>query len=296
MIHVIDLHFQGITENIAAFLVETAEGPVLIETGPHSTLPYLREGVAAAGFSLSDVRHVFLSHIHLDHAGCAWHLAQHGADIYVHPSGSRHLMAPERLMESARQIYQDKMDALWGQMHPIPAARIVEVSHGQTFVVGGVSFRGWHTPGHAVHHIAWQVDDDVLFTGDVGGVCIHGSVVIPPCPPPDIHVGDWADSIALIQKLGVRTLYLTHFGAVPYAAAHFDELLARLHRWADWMKPHYEAGHSVADVTPLFQAMVQTDLVASGVAPDDLPKYEAANPSWMSVAGLMRYWKKTMTA
>lgn len=292
MIHTIDLHFQGLTENIAAFLVETPDGPVLIETGPHSTLPHLQAGVEAAGFALTDVRNVFLSHIHLDHAGCAWWFAQQGATVYVHPSGSRHLAAPERLMESARQIYTDKMDALWGQMNPIATDQIVEVAHGQTFTIGGVGFQGWHTPGHAVHHIAWQVGPDVLFTGDVGGVCIHDSVVIPPCPPPDIHVEDWAQSIALIKGLGISTLYLTHFGAKPYSEAHFDELLARLHRWANWMKPYHEAGSSMAEVTPLFQAMVQADLVASGVTPDDLPKYEAANPSWMSVAGLLRYWKK----
>ena len=83
MIHVIDLHFQQSNETIAAFLVETSEGPVLIETGPHSTFNHLQKGIEKAGFALEDIKHVFLSHIHFDHAGAAWALAEKGAKIYV---------------------------------------------------------------------------------------------------------------------------------------------------------------------------------------------------------------------
>jgi glyoxylase-like metal-dependent hydrolase (beta-lactamase superfamily II) len=293
MIHTIDLKFQGLSDNIAAFVVESPDGPILVETGPHSTLPQLRAGIAAAGFRAEDIRHVFLTHIHLDHAGSAWWFARQGAQIYVHPKGARHLASPERLMESARRIYQEQMDTLWGEMHPIPAEQITEVADQQAIELGGgTHMRAHHTPGHAVHHIAWQWGDQ-LFTGDVAGVRIHGGMVIPPCPPPDINLEDWKQSIERIKTLAPRELYLTHFGPYPYEVSHLDELAARLIRWADWMRPYYEAGQSVTEVTPKFQQMVKREMEESGLTKAEIAQYEAANPGWMSVAGLLRYWKVT---
>lgn len=291
MIHTIDLKFQGLSENIAAFLIETSEGPVLVETGPHSTLPNLKEGIKQAGFKIEDIKHVFLSHIHLDHAGAAWWFAQKGAKIYVHPRGLRHLGAPERLMESARRIYKDRMDELWGEMHPIAEAQLVSVEHEAIFQIGDQVFKAWHTPGHASHHIAWQKDKD-LFTGDVAGVSIRGGLVIPPCPPPDINIEDWHNSTQLIRNLSVDSLYLTHFGYVSYSESHFDQLDKRLSDWANWIKPYFKKGSSHQEITPLFQAMVLKELEKSGMDKKGQAQYEAANPSWMSVAGLLRYWKK----
>lgn len=295
MIHTIDLHFQGLSENIAAFLVETEIGPVLVETGPHSTLAFLKKGVEAAGFRLEDIQHVFLTHIHLDHAGAAWWFAQRGAKIYVHPRGSKHLASPERLMSSAKMIYQDKMDELWGQMNPIDPALIIEAGHETSFTLGEQQMQAWHTPGHAVHHIAWQWGEHV-FTGDVAGVRINQGVVIPPCPPPDINISDWKNSLELLRALTPTSLWLTHFGEVPYDEEHLMALSQRLDRWANWIKPHFDAGKNATETTPLFQQMVKEDLTAAGVAPKDQAKYETANPSWMGVAGLFRYWKKQLSS
>lgn len=291
-IHTIDLHFQGLSENIAAYLVETSAGPVLVETGPHSTIDKLREGVAHVGFALEDIQHVFLTHIHLDHAGAAWWFAQQGARVYVHPRGYKHLAAPERLMASAKRIYQDKMDELWGQMNPIAEDRLEAVEDRVVFTIGDTAVVAHHTPGHAVHHIAWQMGS-ALFTGDVGGVSIRGGAVIPPCPPPDIDLVAWLQSLARIRELSPKQLYLTHFGPVDYSLAHLDELASRLQRWAEWMCPHFERGASIPEVTPAFQAMVEQDLLANGTPAEHIAKYEAANPSWMGAAGLLRYWKMT---
>lgn len=291
MIHTIDLKFQGLSENIAAFLIETSEGPVLVETGPHSTLPNLKKGIEQIGFNIEDIKHVFLTHIHLDHAGAAWWFARNGAKIYVHPRGLQHLGSPERLMESARRIYKDRMDELWGEMHPIAEEQLISVDNEAIFQIGDQSFQAWHTPGHASHHIAWQKGKD-LFTGDVAGVSIKGGIVIPPCPPPDINIEYWHQSTQLIRQLDIHNLYLTHYGFVPYSEEHFDQLDKRLSDWANWIKPHFEKGSTYQEVTPLFKAMVLKELKDSGMNKKGQAQYEAANPSWMSVAGLLRYWKK----
>ena len=291
MIKVLDLKFLGHDDTIAAFLVETDAGPVLLETGPYSTFPQLKSELEKHGYQAEDIKHVLLTHIHLDHAGAAWQFAAYGATVHVHPFGYAHLAEPSRLMESARKIYKDEMDRLWGDMKSIPKERLKTVKHGASLQVGNVTFTGWFTPGHASHHIAWQVGDE-LITGDVAGVSINGGIVVPPCPPPDINIEHWQESIQLIRGLDVSALYLTHYGKVEKVTKHLDDLENILMDWANWIKPYWEAGKHPSEVTPLFQAYTAQQLMAAGIEGKGLKQYESANPSWMSVAGLMRYWRK----
>lgn len=292
-VQIIDLQFLDIEKAIAAYLIETSAGPVLVETGPHSSFPKLENAIKAAGYQVEDIQHVFLSHIHLDHAGAAWVFAQNKAKIYVHPFGKKHLAKPERLMASAKRIYKDDMDRLWGQMHPIPEAQLIEVEHEARIDIGNCTFRALHTPGHAVHHIAW-VFKDKIFTGDVAGVKIGSGPVVPPCPPPDINIEDWERSIQILKAEEAEGLYLTHYGLITDIEEHLNALLSILHIWANWIKPHYLKQSDPKVITPLFQDFVKKELMKKGVDEKGIEQYEAANPSWMSVVGLLRYWHKKL--
>lgn len=273
-------------------MIETTDGPVLIETGPYSTFGHLQKLLATKGYQIGDVKHVFLTHIHLDHAGAAWAFANAGVMIYVHPLGQKHLHHPEKLWSSAKMIYQDKMEYLWGEMQGIPESQLRVVEQGEKFNIGGVEIIGWHTPGHAIHHIAWQIDD-ALFCGDVAGVRIGNGIVVPPCPPPDIHIEDWQQSLDLIRNLNVKTFYLTHYGAFTDTEKHLNDLEKRLLDRANWMRPYFEAQQSPQAITPLFQAKVREEFIENGgISEEQIQQYESANPSWMSVAGLLRYWHK----
>ncbi|MFN0216117.1 MAG: MBL fold metallo-hydrolase [Saprospiraceae bacterium] len=290
-IHTLDLNFLGIEKSIAVFVVEGPDGLALVESGPASTLPQLQKTLAENGWNMADFQHIFLTHIHFDHAGAAWAFAQTGAKIYVHPKGLPHLAQPEKLYNSARMIYGSKMDQLWGEMRPIPENQLFAPGHGEIIDVSGLKFIAWHTPGHAVHHIAWALND-VLFTGDVAGVRMADGPVMPPCPPPDIQIEDWLNSIQLIRELPVNRLFLTHFGEITDKVSHLNSLEKRLHSWAVWMRTYSEANALPESIVPDFQAFVNNELLSAGVAKEDLARYEAANPAFMSVAGLMRYWKK----
>ncbi len=295
MIHTIDLSFLDTPEAIAAFVVPTDRGAVLVECGPHTTLAPLLAGLAHLGLAPSDIHTVLLTHIHFDHAGAAWWFAQQGATVYVHPSGYKHLLAPERLYHSARQIYGTEMDRLWGEMHPIDPSRLVAVEDKASFDFDGRSFRAIHTPGHAIHHIAWRLDD-CIFTGDVGGVKIEEGPVVPPCPPPDIQVEDWLESIQKLRMEKASRFYLTHYGMIDDTAAHLDALSDRLIAYAAWIKA-YAADKTPAEaIVPLFTELVEGELRAAGLGNEAIESYRKANPAYMSVAGLLRYWEKKAAA
>jgi hypothetical protein len=136
----------------------------------------------------------------------------------------------------------------------------------------------------------------VIFTGDVGGVRIKGGLVEPPCPPPDINVEDWQQSIRLLRSLKPQALYLTHFGRIEDVDTHLDRLEEQLTNWADWIKKSMGKGESAEEMLPRFQEYVAGQLREKGADEKTIKQYEAANPSWMSVAGLMRYWKKKETS
>ena len=289
-IHTIDLHFLDEELAIAAFLVETSEGLVLIESGPETTFGSLVNGIQELGFSWKDVQHLLLSHIHFDHAGAAWKFAQNGAKIYVNPMGLPHLQNPEKLWNSAAMIYGNDMNRLWGKMEPIDENLLVGADDGDEIKIGDAIFKTIYTPGHAIHHNAYQLGN-VIFTGDAAGVRIEDGPVVPPCPPPDINVGLWKKSIQKMKEINPEFIYLTHYGQFESPQTHFEELELILDDWANWMKPHFESGISTEQITPEFMNYTQKQLLEKGVSEENVQKYEYANPSWMSVAGLLRYWK-----
>jgi len=291
LIHVLDTRWLGREGVIAVFAVPHEEGVALVETGPESAFGAVVAGLEALGYALADVTDVFLTHIHLDHAGAAWRFAEAGARVHVHPRGAPHLANPEKLVQSARRIYGEQMKTLWGELRPVPKARLSVAEDGARVAVGGRVFTAHATPGHAVHHHVWALEDAV-FTGDVAGVRLGGGPVLPPCPPPDIQLERWRASIGKLRALPAETLYLTHFGAYQDKERMLDELEARLSDWGDWVLRRLKEGKTPEEMVPLFEEKVKKELLAAGLDEEGVARYEAANPSAYSVYGLVRYWQK----
>ncbi len=294
MIHVLDHNFQNVPNSIASFLIETdKKNAILIETGAYSSFETLKKEIARIGYDWQNIKHVFLTHIHLDHAGSAWAFAKHGATIYVHNAGAKHLINPEKLMASAKQIYQEKMDSLWGEMHAIPETQVYSVADGEVFNIDNVSLKALHTLGHASHHITWQMDN-VVFTGDVAGIKIgHEKMpVIAPLPPPDIDVEAWFNSIDILKNCGADTFYLTHFGKANNVHAHLDELHANITDYTQWIKNEALKGIPPSEIIENFGVYIKQGFEKYNFTPLQLSQYIIANPPDMSVTGVLRYWKK----
>jgi glyoxylase-like metal-dependent hydrolase (beta-lactamase superfamily II) len=292
VIHVLDTKHLDRPGIIAATALETDDGIALFDTGAAATFNNISAAMRAAGFSPNDVRHVFLSHIHLDHAGAAWCFAEQGATIHVHPRGARHLVDPSKLMESATRIFGDDMGKLWGEMRPIPADK-VKVTDDRTAVrVGQFEVRSLDTPGHASHHNIYHWDDNI-FGGDVAGVRLDDGPPVPPFVPPELHIESWLESIERMRALQMTRLCLPHFGLVEGdLAAHCDALAERVQRWANWFRDELRKGRNESELIPDFAQYEARDIMESGAADDRVADYETADPSFMAVTASIRYWQK----
>ena len=280
---VIDLLHCGDTRRIASYLVETEVGLALFDCGPTSCLPALHDALHARGVELRDVKHLLLSHIHLDHAGAAGLLVREHPALAVHVSeiGAPHLVDPSRLEASARRLYGDAFDELWGALEPVPE-RNVRVVGDQ--VVGLECFPA---PGHASHQVSYQHEDGTLYNGDAAGVRIApGRFVFAPTPPPEIDLDAWERTIDEIERRSPRRLALVHFGVFDDVERHLGALRATLRSWAD------RVGHGMDE--PTFVAAARADVAASD--PDDADAYDRAAPYWHCYLGLERYWRKRLEA
>lgn len=290
MIHVLDTRQVGRPGIVAATALETADGIALFDTGAESTFDNIASELRRIGAAARDVRHVFLSHIHFDHAGAAWRFAELGAIVYVHPRGAPHLVDPAKLVESATRIFGAEMERLWGRVAPVPQEHVKVLGDGETVRVTPFEIRAIATPGHASHHHVYHWDDK-LFGGDIAGVRLGSGAPIPPLVPPELDVEAWLESIEKIRGLEAAELYLPHFGLVEHpVSSHLDALAERVRRWAEWFRARM--GDAERELVVAFAEYEHADLREHGATEELITDYETADPSYMAVTAALRYWRK----
>jgi glyoxylase-like metal-dependent hydrolase (beta-lactamase superfamily II) len=271
----IDLYHNGRERSVCCYLLDTDDGPALFDCGPTTTIPALKSGLAEQGLELTDVRHLLLSHIHLDHAGAAGVLVREHPSLQVHVSeiGAPHLIEPDRLERSARRLYGETFDTLWGELAPVPRENVHAVG---SRVLGLDCFP---TPGHASHHVSYLDRDGTLYAGDAAGVRIQpGRVVLPPTPPPEFDLAGWQATLEEIERHDPQRLALIHFGIADDPQRHLAELSLELYDWADFVR-----GGAGEDE---FVAYVRAELADAG---ESLEDWDGAMPFWQSFRGLKRW-------
>ncbi len=323
-LHILDTHFQGMPQVTAVYLLIGPDGPVLVESGPGSTLPAIIDALAVHGLRPADIKHILLTHIHLDHAGAAGWWAQQGAQLYVHHVGAPHLVDPGKLLASATRIYGDRMATLWGDVLPAPAERVTALYDGDTVEAGGLTFTALDTPGHASHHHTYVLETEfsgknsvskIAFTGDAAGVCLpHIEVVDLPAPPPEFNLETWLATLDRLQAVAdqptapVQTFYPTHFGPISDIDGHLAELRALMidavafvaERVKDLTGGAEQENLTQQPIAPPVRSKLLEDYVAWNreraaalrLSPTAIESYELANPLFMSVDGILRYLRK----
>jgi glyoxylase-like metal-dependent hydrolase (beta-lactamase superfamily II) len=273
----IDLCHLGHERVIGSWLV----GDVLIDPGPESCLEKL-----LAGLDGREPRAIALTHIHLDHAGATGALVKRfpDAEVWVHERGARHLIDPSKLLASAGRLYGDDMQRLWGEVLPVPAERVRQLTGDETLPTpfgahGGL--RVAYTPGHASHHVSYLHEESgTVFCGDVGGVRIaQQAPVLAPTPPPDIDMPAWRASLERIEGWQPSALVPTHFGRYEDVAEHLAQLRERLDEWERLAAAGDEAE---------FVRVLGERMTVSG-DPDAAVAYQQAMPADQSYAGMRRF-------
>jgi glyoxylase-like metal-dependent hydrolase (beta-lactamase superfamily II) len=290
----IDLQFRGRPHVIATALVQGHAGVAVVDPGPTSCLTTLDLDLQSNGIRWPDVRHILLTHIHLDHAGATGTIvrAHPHIKVLVHERGARHLADPSRLIESAARIYGDRMDELWGELAAVPEANLVALNGGETIEAGGRRFDVAYTPGHASHHVSFfDNSSGVAFVGDTAGVCINGGYVVPPTPPPDIDVELWTASVDRILGWSPATLMLTHFGPVMEARPHLASLLENLRTTAAIALSLLKEPGTDEDRARVFAERLR-NLLRSEMTEAQVAAYVVAAAYEHLFSGLARYWRK----
>jgi glyoxylase-like metal-dependent hydrolase (beta-lactamase superfamily II) len=277
-VRLIDLEHLGRERVVGSYLLSGDE-PTLVDCGPASCLPALRAGLASEELEVGDLRHLVLTHIHLDHAGAAGILVRENPALLVHVSevGAPHLVDPTRLERSARRLYGEDFDRLWGPLLPVPEENVRVVGER---VLGLEAFP---TPGHASHHVSYLTADGSCFTGDAAGVRIPPArYVAPVSPPPDIDVEAWERSLDAIAERRPERLCLPHFGFVDDPEAHVERCRSALSTWAE------RARHGSEEE---FVRAAEEEIQAAADAGTGAV-FQQAGPLSQSYAGLRRYWDK----
>jgi glyoxylase-like metal-dependent hydrolase (beta-lactamase superfamily II) len=294
----VDVHEGERPGRTSAWLLD-GDGLTIVDPGSFRSIPYLLDGIRAAGFGVQDVRRLVVTHVHLDHMGGVGALADMASDAVVlcHPRAARHLVDPARLEASAREVYGDRFDRLWGSIRPVPAWRVKPQEDGASVNAGRHRLYFFDTPGHARHH-ATVLDDLTggLFSGDAVGVrydplftgwsFVYG---LPTTSPPQFDPPAMAASLDRLEALRPAAVLHTHFGL-----SRPDEAFGFTRRGLDAIRTIIGRARNPEGFEWFRDALrdwVGEDLAAAGhpLERDALAPLE--DDLWLNGQGMWVYWR-----
>ena len=294
----IDTRMAGYAGITAGYLIR-GSAPCLVETGTAPSAAVVRAALATLGVGLGDLATVVVTHIHLDHAGGAGDIAAAypSAEIVVHQRGARHLADPSRLMASARAVYGDALDRLFGSLAPVPADRIRALEDtGTVDLGGGRRLDSHYSPGHAKHHVG-LIDSHSgdLYVGDAAGVYVPETGDLRPAtPPPDFDLDTALASLRTFEALRPSRLLFSHFGPVEAVKETLDRSAEEIRIWVEQTREAHDAGldldHAVAMVVE------RTRDRYAALAPDAdlaiMERFERISSSAANVEGILHWLDK----
>jgi glyoxylase-like metal-dependent hydrolase (beta-lactamase superfamily II) len=292
-VHAIDTRMGGYHGITAGYLLMT-ERPCLVETGTALSAPVVQQALSSLGISASSLATVVVTHIHLDHAGGVGDIASRypNAQIVVHERGARHLVDPERLVASARRVYGDVMDEMFGDLKPTEAARVRAVNDRDEIELGGARVLTAHySPGHAQHHVGLlDSQSGDLYVGDAAGIYIpEKAMVRPSTPPPDFDLDKALASLDRFAALRPTRLLFSHFGPVDIVDETLERSKEELRVWVEAVRETrvnaLDLDHAVSMVREK-TAHRYLDLLAD---PGVDAKFEKLNATAANVAGINRW-------
>lgn len=290
--HLIDTQMGGY-QGIAAAYAILGSKPALIETGTALSAPIVENALNSLGISADDLATIVVTHIHLDHAGGVGDIAARfpNAQVVVHERGARHLADPTKLMASARRVFGETMDQIFGELLAVDPDRLVILGERNTVDLGdGRTLESFYAPGHASHHVGLvdSLSGD-LFTGDAAGVYVPETAdVRPATPPPDFDLDLTISSIEKMAEVKPTRLLFSHFGPVTEIDTTLERSIEELKLWVEIVDRERGPEHDIEHAIAMIRQRSQERSPAS-FGNDIEEKFEALSSIRANVEGIARW-------
>ncbi len=264
-----------------AYIFAVDDEVALFDVGTSLAKERILQALVDLGFSRPQVKWIFLTHVHLDHAGGAGALLPElpKATVVVHPRGARHLVDPSKLVASTKSATGPRF-RYYGEAMPIPEARVYAATDGETFSLKSQHIQAIDAPGHAPHHLCFFVPKEgLLFTGDAVGLYIKGRL-LPTTVPPSFDLDASLATLAKLEALAPKLLLFTHFG--PGEPGLIREYRKLLLAWVERVRKYKDVPEEEAVISILTELQAEGWPVGPGVSGD-----------WsMSIRGVLMYLRR----
>lgn len=246
----IDVKPLGCEGFLSVYVVKGGDEYVLVETGPKSSIKYLLQGLKDVSIPLDKVKYVFLTHIHVDHAGGCGTLLKYlpNAKVIMHPRAVQYMVDTSKLWESSLKVLGIIAEML-GEVESIPRDRIIEGTDGLTISLDGLTLRVIDAVGHASHELCFHyIEENGLFTGDAAGVYVEKLNTIRPTTPPIFHLSKAIEALDKLISLNPSKLFYSHFGPADKAVEKLNRHKEQLIKWGVIIAQGLEKNLSIDEV------------------------------------------------
>jgi glyoxylase-like metal-dependent hydrolase (beta-lactamase superfamily II) len=260
----------------ASHIIQHADAGAFVDVGTNYSVPHLLSALADLKIEPQAVAYVFVTHVHLDHAGGAGLLLQSlpAARLVVHPRGAPHLIEPAKLIAASKLVYGDELyRELYGELVPVDPSRVISCADLQTFDLRGRRFQVLYTPGHALHHYCLvDLAHHNLFTGDTFGLSYRefdtaqGALGVPTTTPTQFDPQQLLDSIDRLMATEPRAAYLMHYSRITDLPRIAASLKAQIPEFVAMAERHAHTGDPYAAIYADMRALWITLAARHGLA------------------------------
>ncbi len=257
-IYLKDTFYLGREKFAASYFVEDSGEIAVVETNTNHAIPGILQTILNSGFELSQIKYVILTHIHLDHAGGAGLIMSKlpDAKLIVHPRGARHMISPEKLIESVKSVYgEEEYKNLYGDIIGIPEEKVISLTGGQSVSIGRRKLTMLEAPGHAKHHnIVYDELSGSVFSGDAFGIGYprfryeKGDLIFPSTSPVQFDPESAVQTYKMITDLAPERILLTHFGSVENIGEIHTQLLDWIEYTTEYSSKRFLEGNRMEDL------------------------------------------------